>query len=100
MTISVDASRVGKRGTVVIPARLRRQFGILEGSFVLAEESKEGILIRPAAIVPVEIYSPEQKAAFLLSNTVDTKDEAAARKEVEKMGLEPDKIKHQKFRKA
>ena len=47
-----DVSKVGKRGTVVIPAALRRQFGIEEGVLVIAEARDEGILIRPAVRCP------------------------------------------------
>ena len=32
----MEASKVGKRGTVVVPARLRRKFGIEEGRLVIA----------------------------------------------------------------
>ena len=39
------ASKVGRRGTVVLPAKLRRRLGIEEGSFVVAEEREDGILI-------------------------------------------------------
>jgi hypothetical protein len=53
------------------PARLRRKFGIEEGQRVVAEERPDGIPIRPAVALPVEIYTPERKAAFLLSNAVD-----------------------------
>ena len=35
-------SRVGKRGTVVIPAALRRRYGIEEGSLIIAEDREEG----------------------------------------------------------
>ena len=91
-----ETSKVGKRGTIVLPARLRRRFGIEEGSFVIAEESTEGILIRPAAVTPVEIYTPERIAEFLLSNAVDTDDYADAIQEVRNLGLDPDKIPHQK----
>jgi AbrB family looped-hinge helix DNA binding protein len=87
-------SRVGKRGTVVIPANLRRRFGIDENSFVIAEEREDGVLIRPAAVVAVEHYSPERKAEFLLSNAVDKRDYARAEREVRKMGLDPAKIRH------
>ena len=68
---SAETSKVGKRGTVVVPARLRRKFGIEEGQLVVAEERPDGIPIRPAVALPVEIYTPERKAAFLLSNAVD-----------------------------
>jgi AbrB family looped-hinge helix DNA binding protein len=96
----MEASKVGKRGTVVVPARLRRKFGIEEGRLVIAEERPEGILIRPALALPVEIYTPQRKAEFLLSNAVDAEDYRAAVAEVKKMGLEPASIPHHKPRKA
>lgn len=89
-----ESSRLGKRGTIVIPARLRRRFGLAEGSIVIAEETDQGILIRPAATVPIELYSRERRAEFLLSNAVDDDDYARAREEVRKLGLDPDSIEH------
>jgi AbrB family looped-hinge helix DNA binding protein len=91
-----DLSKVGKRGTVVIPARLRRRFKIEEGSVVLVEEGDNCVVIRPAAAVPVEIYSPERRAAFLLENATDDEDYRYAREEVERMGLDPDSIPHER----
>lgn len=91
-----EVSKVGKRGTIVLPAKLRRRFGIEEGSLVVAEEREEGVLIRPAVALPVEVYSPERRAEFLLSNAVDAKDYARAGEEVRKMGLDPAKIPHRK----
>jgi AbrB family looped-hinge helix DNA binding protein len=95
----MDISKVGKRGSVIVPARLRRKFGIEEGGLVVAEERPEGILIRPAAAIPVEVYSPERKAEFLLSNAVDDKDYDAAVEEVRKMGIDPARVLHRKARK-
>jgi AbrB family looped-hinge helix DNA binding protein len=89
-----QSARVGKRGAIIVPARLRKRFGIEEGSLVVAEEKEDGILIRPAVIVPVERYTPERKAEFLLSNAVDANDYRRARKEVRKLGLDPDCIRH------
>lgn len=90
----MQAARVGKRGAIIVPAKLRKRFGIVEGSIVTAEEKEDGILIRPAVVVPVERYTPERKAEFLLSNTVDKADYLSARKAVRKMGLDPDSIPH------
>src|SRR5580698_10583109 len=84
-TISHEVSKVGKRGTVVMPARLRRKFGIEEGSLVIAEEREDGILIRPAVAYPIEIYTPERKAEFFLTNAINEKDYQQARKAVRKM---------------
>lgn len=90
----METSKVGKRGSVVIPAALRRRYGIEEGSLVVAEGTEEGVLIRPAVAVALEVYGPERKAEFLLSNAVDDEDYARAREEVRAMGLDPDAVPH------
>jgi AbrB family looped-hinge helix DNA binding protein len=92
----MQSARVGKRGAIVVPASLRRRFGIEEGSIVIAEETDDGILIRPAMVVPVERYTPERKAEFLLSNAVDEADYRKARKYVRKLGLNPDSVPHRR----
>jgi AbrB family looped-hinge helix DNA binding protein len=89
-----EASRIGKRGTFVIPAKLRRRFGLSEGTTVIAEETAEGILLRPAVTLPVEPYSSERRAEFLLSNATDEEDYARAREAVQDMGIDPDSIEH------
>ena len=91
-----EVSKVGKRGTMVIPAGLRRRFNVTEGSFMMAEERPDGILLRPAAVLPMETYSPERKAEFLLSNAINAADYAAATKAVRAMGVDPATIKHRK----
>jgi AbrB family looped-hinge helix DNA binding protein len=88
------ASKVGRRGTVVLPAKLRRRLGIEEGSFVIAEEREDGILIRPATVLPIEVYTPQRRAEFLLNNAIGAEDYRRARAEVKRMGLDPDRIKH------
>ena len=91
-----EMSKVGKRGTVVIPANLRREFGIEEGTFVITEAREDGVLVRPAVALPVESYSDQRKAVFLLSNAVDEEDYGWARAEVRKLGLDPDDVPHER----
>ena len=91
-----ETTKVGKRGTVVIPAAIRRKYGLEEGSLVVAEAREEGVLLRPAVTLPVERYSPERKAEFLLNNAITPKDYAWAVKEVRKLGVNPKKIPHKK----
>src|SRR5262249_36956439 len=88
-----EPTRVGKRGTIVLPARMRKRYGFEEGTMVVAEEAEYGVLLRPAAVVPVEIYTPERKADFLLANAVDAKDRKAAEREVRKLGLDPARVR-------
>ena len=91
-----EVTRIGKRGTVVIPAPLRKRYGLEEGSEVLVEETAEGVLLRPAVTLPIEMYSKDRRAAFLLENAVDRQDYSRALEEVRKMGLDPDAIPHER----
>ena len=89
-----ETGRVGKRGTLVIPAALRRRFALNEGTLVIAEERPDGILIRPAVAIATETWAQERKAAFLLENAVDSEDYAEAVKSVRRMGFDPNRIPH------
>jgi len=91
---AVETSKIGRRGAVVIPAKLRRRFGLQEGTLVIAEERTDGILLRPAVALPVETYSPERVAEFLLSNAVDAREYRRAVAKVRSMGLDPKTIAH------
>ena len=76
----MQAVKVGKRGTIVVPAELRKRYGIEEGALVTTEPLEDGVLIRPAIIVPVERYTTERKAEFMLSTATTAKDYQSARK--------------------
>ncbi len=94
----VEAVKVGKRGTIIVPAKLRKRYGIEEGCLVTAEAREDGVLIRPAVVVPVERYTPERKAEFLLSTAITKKDYQRARMEVKRLGLDPDSVPHRRPR--
>jgi AbrB family looped-hinge helix DNA binding protein len=91
--------KLGKRGTVVIPAGLRKRYGLQEGSQLIIEPLSDGVLLRPVVTLPVEIYSPERKAEFLLNNTTTLKEYAEAVKKIREMGLDPETIPHNKPKK-
>jgi AbrB family looped-hinge helix DNA binding protein len=92
----METAKVGKRGAIIVPARLRKRFGIEEGALVTAEETEDGILIRPAIVMPVEKYTPQRKAEFLLSTATTRTDYAKARREARKLGIDPDTIPHRR----
>src|SRR5260370_38157774 len=94
--MKTKATRIGRRGTVVIPAKLRRRFGLEEGSFAVAEERAEGVLIRPAVVMPGEVYTPERRAGLLLNNAVSAADYRRARAAGRRMGPAPNAIDHVK----
>ena len=94
--MEIETTKIGKRGAVVIPVSLRRKYGFEEGSLVVAEAREEGVLLRPAVALPLERYTPERKAEFLLNNAVTPRDYAWALEEVKKMGIDPKTITHEK----
>jgi bifunctional DNA-binding transcriptional regulator/antitoxin component of YhaV-PrlF toxin-antitoxin module len=91
-----ETTKVGKRGTVVIPVGMRRKYGFEEGSLIVAEPRAEGVLLRPVVTLPLEIYTPERKAEFLLNNTITPEDYEWAVKEVRKLGIDPETIPHKR----
>ncbi|HTV82117.1 MAG TPA: AbrB/MazE/SpoVT family DNA-binding domain-containing protein [Acidobacteriaceae bacterium] len=91
----METTRIGKRRTLVIPARLRQRFALREGDLLVTEEREDGILLRPAVAVPVEIYTPERKAEFLLNNAVTREVyDNACRIIRDDFGLNPAQIPH------
>jgi antitoxin PrlF len=48
---------VSQRGQITLPARARRRIGIKEGGVVTLEERPGELVIRPAAVIEVEIFS-------------------------------------------
>jgi AbrB family looped-hinge helix DNA binding protein len=90
-----ESIRVGKRGAVVLPAALRRQYGIEEGSIIIVQATEEGILLKPAVALAFERYSRERQAEFLLNNAIGPDEYARAVAEVRRMGLDPSRIPHE-----
>ena len=89
----METAKLGKRGTLVIPAKLRQRFALKEGDLLVTEEREDGILLRPAVAVPVEIYTPQRKAEFLLNNAVTKEDyDRACRIIQDDFGLDPKRI--------
>jgi AbrB family looped-hinge helix DNA binding protein len=56
MTISL----VGERGQITIPKAIRQRLGIKPKSVVILEEREGGILIRPAATIPIRALTEEE----------------------------------------
>jgi len=56
--------QINSRGTLTIPKALRKTFGLDKGGSVYAENTKDGIVLRPAVTFPIEIYSDERVKEF------------------------------------
>jgi antitoxin PrlF len=55
---------VTSRGVVTLPARLREALGLKADDLLIAETTPEGLLLRPAVTLPVEIYSDKRIREF------------------------------------
>ena len=65
-----DTVTLNARGVITIPAHMREALGLKGNDRLIIEDTPEGLLLRPAVSVPIEIYSEERIAEF-------TRDDAA-----------------------
>jgi len=52
------------RGVITLPAKLRRALGLGTDDQLIAETTPEGLLLRPAVTLPVEMYSEQRVREF------------------------------------
>ena len=52
------------RGVVTLPAKLRLALGLKPEGHLIAETTPEGLLLRPAITLPVEIYTDKRIREF------------------------------------
>lgn len=55
---------ITSRGVITLPAKLRRALGLKAEDHLIAETTPEGLLLRPAVTLPIEIYSVEREREF------------------------------------
>lgn len=51
---------VSERGQITLPAGIRKRFGLRPGGMVTLEERRGELVLKPAAIVELQIYSEEE----------------------------------------
>ncbi|GEM88367.1 hypothetical protein MGR01S_29920 [Meiothermus granaticius NBRC 107808] len=62
----MELAKLSRKGQVSIPRRLLRALGMEGEGYFLVELSPDGgILLRPAGVYPIEMYSQERIEAFL-----------------------------------
>jgi AbrB family looped-hinge helix DNA binding protein len=61
----MDLVKLSKKGQVNIPRRVLSDLGVPVGSMLLVETTADGaIVLRPAAVSPIEIYDDDRLAEF------------------------------------
>ena len=51
---------VSGRGQITLPAALRRRLGIKEGDVLIVDDQEGQLVLRPAAVVEIDVYSDDQ----------------------------------------
>jgi AbrB family looped-hinge helix DNA binding protein len=76
----MDVVKLGKKGQVPIPAVILRSLGLEGGSHLIVEATEDGaILLRPAGIYPIEIYTEERLKEFEAEGRLSKAEEARGR---------------------
>lgn len=73
----MDVVKLGKKGQVSIPAGILKKLGLEGGHHLIVELADDGaIVLRPAGIYPIEIYTDERIAEFLEEGRIAPEEEA------------------------
>lgn len=67
----MEVIRLGKKGQVSIPRSVLNQLGLSSESLLLVETTAEGgILLQPAGVYPIELYSQQRIKDFTEADTL------------------------------
>jgi AbrB family looped-hinge helix DNA binding protein len=69
---------VSERGQITLPKNLRDKLAIKAGTALIAEEKDGQLIIRPAVVTPVRIYTDEEVQSWLREDRITP----AARKKI------------------
>lgn len=68
----METAKLGKKGQISIPKAVLDQLGIEGETILLVEATDDGsIVLRPAGVYPIEIYSDARVAEFMEEDQID-----------------------------
>jgi AbrB family looped-hinge helix DNA binding protein len=71
----MDVVKLGKKGQLSLPAAVLRKLGLQGKATLLVEATEDGaVLLRPAAVYPVELYSDSRVKEFEEANRLSPPD--------------------------
>ncbi|MEK6243121.1 MAG: AbrB/MazE/SpoVT family DNA-binding domain-containing protein [Pseudomonadota bacterium] len=77
----MDIVKLGKKGQVSLPAGVLRKLGLQGSATLIVEATEDGaVVLRPAAVYPVEIYSDARVREFDEANRISAAESARAAK--------------------
>ena len=77
----MDVVKLGKKGQVSLPAAMLRKLGLQGKATLIVEATDDGaVILRPAAVYPVELYSDARIKEFDEANLLTKAEMARVRK--------------------
>jgi len=74
---------ISKKGQITLPAELRKKMGLEAGSTLIAEARENELVLRPATVLEIDIYSDKDIERW---NDEDQLDEQTRQKIYERLG--------------
>lgn len=75
LEITVETVKLGKKGQLSLPAAVLRKLGLASKAMLLVEATDDGtVILRPAAVYPVELYSDARVRQFEEANRLRAAD--------------------------
>lgn len=73
---------VSNRGQLTLPASLRKRFGIKDGGAIILEERGNELVLKPAMVLEVELYTDAQVSAWDEADRLDDAERQSVLKRV------------------
>ena len=67
---------VSTRGQITLPVALRKRLGIIPGGVVVLEVRDNEVVLKPGAVVEIELYTDEQIAEWDADDTLSDQERA------------------------
>ncbi len=75
MIIAMVVVRLGKKGQISLPKTVLRRLGLTGEALLLLDITPEGgILLRPAGVYPIELYSEQRVREFLIEDRLSPQE--------------------------
>ncbi len=75
---------VSERGQITLPSKMRKKLGIEPGGVITVEERQDELVIRPASVIEIDIYSDEDIERWMEEDTLTAQEKTGIHK---KLGL-------------
>ena len=80
----VNTLIVSERGQITLPAAIRKRLGLKGGGALILEERNSELVLKPAAVMEIEIYDDEQIAQWDNDDQLSGTDRNQIKKSLER----------------